>query len=37
MLNLDTHILLSALQGALTAREKKVLSRERWGIPAIVL
>jgi len=37
MLNLDTHILLFALQGALTAREKKVLSRERWGISAIVL
>src|SRR5258708_31955286 len=37
MLNLDTHMLLFALQGTLTAREKKVLSHERWGISAIVL
>jgi PIN domain nuclease of toxin-antitoxin system len=37
MLNLDTHILLFALEGSLTPREKKVLNRERWGISSIVL
>lgn len=37
MLNLDTHILLFALEGSLTARERKVLERDRWGISTIVL
>jgi PIN domain nuclease of toxin-antitoxin system len=37
MLNLDTHILIHALIGALTASEKAVLSRNRWGISPIVL
>jgi PIN domain nuclease of toxin-antitoxin system len=37
MLNLDTHILLYALEGKLTPREIKRLERERWGISAIVL
>lgn len=37
MLNLDTHILLYALSGALTAGEKRILSRELWGISSIVL
>ncbi|MBI3278703.1 MAG: PIN domain-containing protein [Acidobacteria bacterium] len=37
MLNLDTHILVHALAGNLSAREQAVLSRERWGISAIVL
>ena len=37
MLNLDTHILLFALEGGLTEREQKALGRERWGISSIVL
>ena len=37
MLNLDTHILLFALQGQVTHRERSVLARHRWGISAIVL
>jgi PIN domain nuclease of toxin-antitoxin system len=37
MLNLDTHILLFSLDGSLTAREKKLLEKERWGVSAIVL
>ena len=37
MLNLDTHILLFALEGGLTEREQKALSHERWGISSIVL
>jgi PIN domain nuclease of toxin-antitoxin system len=37
MLNLDTHILLHALQGGVTAHEKAALSKHRWGISAIVL
>jgi PIN domain nuclease of toxin-antitoxin system len=37
MLNLDTHILVFALAGKLTAKEKRLLSREPWGISAIVL
>ncbi len=37
MLNLDTHILIHALKGDLTAREEKVLSSDSWGISAIVL
>lgn len=37
MLNLDTHILLYALTGALTRRETTLLSRDSWSISAIVL
>lgn len=37
MLNLDTHVLLHALDGALTRRESRLLSKHRWGISAIVL
>ena len=37
MLNLDTHILLFAMQGSLTSDEKKLLSTENWGVSAIVL
>ena len=37
MLNLDTHILIHALAGSLTARERALLSRESWSISAIVL
>lgn len=37
MLNLDTHVLLYALSGELTARERRVLSADTWGISAIVL
>jgi len=37
MLNLDTHILLRALGDDLTARERRLLSREIWGISGIVL
>lgn len=37
MLNLDTHILLFALEGSLTASEREILASEPWGISAIVL
>lgn len=37
MLNLDTHILLYALRGELTARERKLLVKNPWSISAIVL
>lgn len=37
MLNLDTHILLFALDGSLTPAERKLLSSEPWGVSAIVL
>ena len=37
MLNLDTHILLYALNGTLRAKEAEVLGSDRWGISAIVL
>ena len=36
MLNLDTHILLYALGGGLTAREQALLSRDAWSISEIV-
>lgn len=36
MVNLDTHILVYALAGDLTAKERRVLSAERWGISGIV-
>jgi len=37
MLNLDTHVLVFALAGKLTPRERQLLSDERWSISAIVL
>jgi PIN domain nuclease of toxin-antitoxin system len=37
MLNLDTHVLIHAMTGELTARERRILRSERWGISAIVL
>ncbi len=37
MLNLDTHVLIHALAGTLTAREQHLLSSGSWSISAIVL
>jgi PIN domain nuclease of toxin-antitoxin system len=37
MLNLDTHILLHAVAGRLSAAEAKLLQSNRWSISAIVL
>ncbi len=37
MLNLDTHILLFALDGTLKPSEQKLLASEPWGVSAIVL
>jgi len=37
MLNLDTHILLFALDGSLTPAERRLLASEPWGVSAIVL
>ena len=37
MLNLDTHILIHALQGSLTRKEHKILSSDTWSISGIVL
>lgn len=37
MLNLDTHILLHALQGSLKPSEKKLLISQSWSISSIVL
>jgi PIN domain nuclease of toxin-antitoxin system len=37
MLNLDTHILLHALEGGLTSAERRMLVAEPWGVSAIVL
>lgn len=37
MINLDTHILLFALSGAVTDRERGVLAANPWSISAIVL
>lgn len=37
MLNLDTHILLFALDGSLKPSERALLTSEPWGISAIVL
>ena len=37
MLNLDTHILLFALCGALRPHEQAALGRGRWSVSAIVL
>ena len=36
MLNLDTHILIFALTGALRQRERALLSENNWSISAIV-
>ena len=37
MLNLDTHILVYALQGELKASEVELLARDQWSVSAIVL
>ncbi len=37
MLNLDTHVFVFALAGELSAPERRLLERDRWGISAIVL
>jgi PIN domain nuclease of toxin-antitoxin system len=37
MLNLDTHILIHALAGTLTAGERRLLARDSWSISGIVL
>jgi PIN domain nuclease of toxin-antitoxin system len=37
MLNLDTHILIFALTGELSGKERKLLSSSPWSISAIVL
>jgi PIN domain nuclease of toxin-antitoxin system len=37
MINLDTHVLVHALTGAVTAREQRLLSSEPWSISGIVL
>ena len=37
MLNLDTHVVLHALAGSLTAREAALLRSDAWGISGIVL
>lgn len=36
-MNLDTHILLYALDNKLTGSERRILAGDRWGISAIVL
>lgn len=36
MLNLDTHVLVYALQGDLTATERRLLANDSWSISAIV-
>ena len=37
MLNLDTHVLVHALAGSSTPREKQLLANDTWSISAIVL
>jgi PIN domain nuclease of toxin-antitoxin system len=37
MLNVDTHVLLYAVTGALKPRETRLLSAARWSVSAIVL
>jgi len=37
MLNLDTHILVRAVEGALAPAERALLARQPWSISAIVL
>ena len=36
MINLDTHLLVFALTGTVTARERRVLAGDTWSISAIV-
>ena len=36
MLNLDTHVLLHAVGGKLTARKDRLLRADRWSVSAIV-
>ena len=37
MLGLDTHILIYALSGELSPRERRILSQDQWSISAIVI
>jgi len=37
MLNLDTHVLLEAVAGRLSASETRLLRNDRWSVSAIVL
>lgn len=37
MINLDTHVLVFALSGQVTPKERKALAGNTWGISAIVL
>ena len=37
MLNVDTHVLLYAVTGALRPRERRLLATDRWSVSAIVL
>ena len=37
MLNLDTHVVVHALQGTLTAGERRLLAADTWSMSAIVL
>jgi len=37
VISLDTHLLVFALAGEVTARERRVLARDTWSISAIVL
>ena len=37
MLNVDTHVLLYAVTGALRPRERRLLGADRWSVSAIVL
>jgi PIN domain nuclease of toxin-antitoxin system len=37
VVNLDTHVLVFALQGEVSERERRVLSADTWSISAIVL
>ena len=37
MLNLDTHVLIFALTGALRKRERELLSENNWSVSAIAL
>lgn len=36
MLNLDTHILLHALHGSLTERERAILAADEWSVSPVV-
>ena len=37
MVNLDTHVLVFALNGEVSERERRVLSADTWSVSAIVL